>query len=1255
MSTITKKLTSVALSTATVVWLSGFAMLVPVAHAQSVSDLQAQIQALLAQIAQLQTQLSTIAGGSSASSTSCNFTRNLTVGVTGEDVRCLQKYLNGAGYKVANSGAGSLGAESTYFGSLTQAAVAKWQAGNSVSPAAGYFGAISRAKYATLVVAAPPTTPGTVIPSASAGSRLTVRTAADQPAPGLFGESFASRPFTKLSLTASADGDIVVKSLLVERTGQGNDAVFSGIIALDDAGVRIGDAKTFGSDHRARLTGAFVVKAGQTRSITLAGDSDSDQNDYAGQLVSLSLVGADAGGAAVDAAYPMTGPLMTVNSTLSIGSVTVERGALDPGSGPTKEAGTKGYIFSSLKVTAGSNEDVSLKAISWNQSSSAATSDLANIVVVVDGTTYPTTISADGKYYTSVFGSGINILKGFNKEISIKGDILSGTNRGIDFDLYRYSDIKVTGLTYGYDLLPTDTVAGATSHTATDDNGSIGDENPNFDAYEVTIGNGTLSVEKATSVGSQNVAENLSDQVLGGFVTDVKGEEITVAAMNFDVSTVEAAGTGGSLDSNDITNIILVDESGRVVAGPVDGQAGGNNAIRFTDTVTYPVGRKVFTLKGKLGTDFEQNDQISASTTPTEWTNVKGVASSQTITPSGSTVTMNIMTLKTAALTVSVSADTASSSPDQNVVSGINGYTFLKIVLDASSAGEDIRTTSMNLRIQTIQPGNVADDMTNCQLWDNSTNVALNTGTNVVSPANGDATGATSADKSFILDSGLMIPKGTTKTLALKCNIIGGSTATRLGWSLVNAAGTVVSTGVTSGTSFTESINADNGRTVVINSAGTLALVTHSSSPTVAKLAQAGATDQTVAVFRLNASFEDVRLDQLGLQLATTTYSGSSSPSDLVRATLWDGSLQVGAVTFVNNFATATLSNFIVPKDQEKLLTVKVDVAPMDVTLSQAVPGHLVTVDYDAAWGDAPDDASNEGAQGGKGTGMSSGTSIYTAGSDSAVSGLRIVKSAPTLTKLAHPTGKFTGTSNQSLYRFKVEAPAGGNGVSLYKFTYNVATNTPGASATDPAFMAVTDFRAYCYSDSGFSSGSCGSSTGQLNYGGLLVASVDNASFDPDGDAANTEADRDVDVVILFNPVTASGSTAEAITIPAGETRYFELKADVLDATSSGTPTIAVTLLGDAAWTAVTCGDTGTERYADYVVVPCENKDGGTGTAAFTAEPADIDADADGDDFIWSPNSTNSSMSLNSASWLNGFLLSGLPSDSTSQDTLIKQ
>lgn len=89
----------------------------------------------------------------------CEITRSLTIGSSGEDVRCLQRYLNWAGFSVSTSGIGSLGNESTYFGSLTANAVTRWQNANAsqilvpagIVTGTGYFGPLSFNGYVNIV------------------------------------------------------------------------------------------------------------------------------------------------------------------------------------------------------------------------------------------------------------------------------------------------------------------------------------------------------------------------------------------------------------------------------------------------------------------------------------------------------------------------------------------------------------------------------------------------------------------------------------------------------------------------------------------------------------------------------------------------------------------------------------------------------------------------------------------------------------------------------------------------------------------------------------------------------------------------------------------------------------------------------------------------------------------------------------------------------------------------------------------------
>lgn len=87
---------------------------------------------------------------------SYKFTRNLTVGSKGEDVKYLQQFLNSQGFKVSTSGPGSSNNETILFGNATRKALSKWQIANNIFPSVGYFGPKSRSTIATIVGVAIP-------------------------------------------------------------------------------------------------------------------------------------------------------------------------------------------------------------------------------------------------------------------------------------------------------------------------------------------------------------------------------------------------------------------------------------------------------------------------------------------------------------------------------------------------------------------------------------------------------------------------------------------------------------------------------------------------------------------------------------------------------------------------------------------------------------------------------------------------------------------------------------------------------------------------------------------------------------------------------------------------------------------------------------------------------------------------------------------------------------------------------------------
>ena len=1207
------------------------------AQAQTVEELTALINGLLAQIATLQTQLTGI-GGETTGTVSYSFTKNLSQGDSGADVLNLQKVLNmSADTQVAATGVGSAGNETEYFGSLTKTAVIKFQnkyVSEILTPVGltagtGYVGASTRAKLNTMtavVTPTTPTTPGTTLPDGCTattgfspttgeacsgtgtpvvvtptGTGLTV-TPGVQPTANLAVAGAARVPFTTVVLTASADGDVVVNSLLIERDALSQDAAFAGIVLLDENGQQLGIAKTLNSLHQATIGEAFTVKAGTSKTVTVAGNmlagsgSDGAMSSYTGQIASLDVIGVNSS-ATINGTFPLSGARHTINSSLTIGSVTVAKGIDDPNTYATKEVGVSDYTFAAVKVTAGSSEDVRIHSLRWNQSGSASAADFDNLKTYVDGEAYDLTVSVDGKYFTANFGEGLVIAKGISKDISVKGDIVSGSGRTIIFDIYKATDLYITGETYGYGITP----PVGTTVTPLTTSSTFMTTTPWFDNCTVLVSDGSISVSKATSVVAQNIAEVVSNQVLGGFDVEVKGEAISVASLIFDVALSGATiatdvSTNGQL--SDIDNVSLVDENGSVVAGPVDAVYESSilrstGTITFTDTVTFPIGTGTYTLKGQLGSNFINDQTVTISSEPgVDWTTVTGQVTGNSITvlPATGTVTANIMTMKAGSAVINTSAEPMT----QNVVSGAQDFLFGNFQFDATASGEDIRFTS--LAIDLIY-GGTSSYLTGCQVYDGDT--ALNTGSNTKDVSSSHTSGD---PMTFTLDSGgFTVAKGTVKTVALKCDISSSAgTSDSYKWYMEDAQ---EGTGLNSGTTIT--IAAANvtgsGQLMSVAAEGTLLVVKDNSSPSYA-MAAAGSADVVLGKLKLSATNEDITLTKLALELT----NASSTNTDFVgqKVTIWDGTTEVGYASFgSDNYATSTLSGTVtIPKDGDKTLTIKGDLSKIKTTYEIGTQGALLKVNYDGT-----------DSTGTQGVGVQSGQTIDQGSAlDTEVAGVRVFRAYPVFTKLDLPSNTLTTASETSLYRFSVTAVDSdgySDGIGIHRFVLSVATSSGDATS---GTTTLSDVKVYAYSDAAFSDTVDTDAAGGEYTNGQVVDTVS----DPNGSSvsgASSPADNNLDL-------------SEPLRIPAGQTYYFDVRGTGTITTGSGTTAnnwVKTYVQGDSAYPSL------------YTLM---------------GSTTPVDAGTD-NDFIWSP-FASSTIGVNAIDWTNGYKVEGLPSNGMSSETI---
>ncbi|MBU4536917.1 hypothetical protein KJ603_02685 [Patescibacteria group bacterium] len=546
-------------------------------------------------------------------------------------------------------------------------------------------------------------------------------------------------------------------------------------------------------------------------------------------------------------------------------------------------------------------------------------------------------------------------------------------------------------------------------------------------------------------------------------------------------------------------------------------------------------------MKGQLGTDFVNNQTVIINTNPSsDWTTVTGQTTGNSITPSpAGDITANTMTLKTGTAVINTSA----SPVAQNIVAGAQGFTFANFQFDATASGEDVKFNTLAI----VMTGATNPEyLTGCQLFDGTT--ALNTGSNVKDIT---ATGS----QTFTLDSaGLVIPKGTLKTVALKCNLSSSATSSNTYQWAISAAQT--GTGLDSGTTITTATPTGLGQLMTASTGGTFTVAKDDSSPSY-DIVAAGTTDVVLAKLKFTGTNEAINLKKLGLQLT----AASSSPSDLTRVTLWDGTTQVGVATFTNtDYATSTLTtDFMIPKDGSKVMTIKGDLAQIG-TSKVGTQGALLKVNFDGGSLAAT-----------QGVGSQSGTTINTtSASDTNVDGVRVFRAYPEFAKINVSGTTLISSTDVELYKFSVtakDADGLSDGIGLNQVTVNVATSSASAVS---GTTTVTNLGVYAYTDSSMSNPVSGYTNGLLATETATLVSGDN----------------EVEFSSILN-------------IPAGATYYFKVVGDTTLTAGTGTFSGNVTtkISGDAAYPAM---------------------------ATLMGTETTVDADTN-NDFVWSGHATTTS------------------------------
>ena len=478
-------------------------------------------------------------------SCSYSFNTNMKLGSRGTSVMDLQKVLNMYPQTmVAESGVGSSGMETTYFGNATRAAVNKFQAlhlaelgitaptGNVF---AGTRGLLNEVCSGSVVSTNPGTT--TTYPlgctSASGFSPITgasCSTGVVTTNPGTTGAVSAalasSQPMGNLIsgqagaalATVTFSGNGVVSSVTLNRGGVSDQSTLSNVY-LYDGNTRLTDGYSFNNAGTLTMNNVNLAVNG-SRTVTVRGDVASAA--LSGQTISVVLA-SFVTGTSVNAVNLMGNTFSVVNGTNLLATANLTTLAPSPAANPGMNAGSMNQNLWSNTVSVGLHA-VTLRGMTVKMIGSAPSNALANVALYVDGTKVSTaSINGNMQYVFDLTATPYAMTTG-SHNVEVRGDVVGGANRNFYLSLEKASDLMIND---------SQVSGGTVSITPTYLTGTLN----NLNAGLVSISNGTLTINQDIAFNNTtNLVSGATQVKMAAYKFTAYGEDVKVNSLAFSPS-----------------------------------------------------------------------------------------------------------------------------------------------------------------------------------------------------------------------------------------------------------------------------------------------------------------------------------------------------------------------------------------------------------------------------------------------------------------------------------------------------------------------------------------------------------------------------------------------------------------------------------------------------------------------------------------------------------------------------------------------
>ena len=856
-------------------------------------------------------------------------TSTLKQGMSNSQVMELQQNLNGAGFTVSTTGAGSVGMETSYFGIKTKTAVMAYQQ-NKGLVVDGIFGPASRAAWTGGAISgnfpagctsASGFSPLTGVPcnsvnantfpagctSASgfspltgtkcdsSGSTTTPQTgpvsamlASDNPASGTLVAGQATADLAHFAFSGSG----TVTAVTLQRIGVSADSTPSNVYLFDGA-TRLTDAASVANNG----TVTFNVPAGI---FTVAGSKTiSVKSDVAastsGQTLGFMLATFTTSEGTVTA--NLSGNIHTIASatlaSVSGGTETPDGATLNPGPNVTVWQNT-------LSI---SQRDVWMKRLALRNVGSAPAASFQNLKLFVNGVQVATATGLDiNGYVTFDMASAPVLLVSGSRVVRVDADIVSGASRTVNFSLRQAADVDFVDSSFGVNIAPTSTPWAPTN--ASTISGSTG---------------GSLTIEKDVTSPSTNLVNQGSDVNLGTFKFTAYGEPIKVETLRATYASSDSA--IGSLRNGRI--LIGGVQYGSTATLNEDSQ--GTPYTSYTVNYTFTPGVPVMV---EIHSDIYDNDGTDSITAGTDTLAAAFAVGSSNAVRQDSLGTFNAPATAVSANTLTVGSTTAtltknSTYANQSVAVPSTGFKIGSWNL-AGSSTEDVLMNTLSFDVDEVLNATFNEsDITNLAV------VVKDSSGNVLSNPTPLAT-ATATDNNFSVN--FTLAKNANVTIELSANL--GSTVTILDSFKTDL--TATGTALVSGTAVDASSGNIDGQTIAAATAS-ITVSKDASSPVT------GIVYDNQLVTTLDAKFTAVTAGYNITDLTVTL--GNANAATIVQSVqLYDGSTFIKSVPMATT-TTAVFSGISVnvPANTNKVLTVKLQLGTIGVGAAETTGPTLTT------------------------------------------------------------------------------------------------------------------------------------------------------------------------------------------------------------------------------------------------------------------------------------------------------------------------